>query len=840
MSAPPVRALFRCAIHPLLLLLLFLLNGAGAASLPTIAYFEKAQGLVIQRKVGNEIPDQVGSPREVLLAFSAFGQTMRFELMPNDRLLHGLRSSNLISDRQASIYRGVMPKVPGSWGRFSIADGKIAGVVWDGHELYIVDRASNLASYVQQPSNFEETLVVRASDIYFPIDQPMDGGGTAKTPASDALERAASSLHQRLGAPTRAISLGLVLDYELHRSFTDPVHIALTRANIADGIFSAQANIHLDLQYIESFATEADPFTGTDPAGLLDQLAQLKTNTPALASLGMVHLLTRIELDGDVLGIARLRSICGPDAGVGLTETRGSVIDALIMAHEIGHNFGAPHDGEAGSACQSTPPTFLMAANFSGSSEFSPCSRSQISAMLNDASCLIDVGTSEIELTMAAPPTSVHYKEPLGLTYFVNNIGLASTFDGLIDISAGADATVAMSGATDRRCENLAPQPSQSCNLGNLYSGETVTVEVHVVPDVVGQLSVNAVASASNDTNASNNSKTLELEVLPATDVQADGINNVSINVRPGDVVSYTAIAVNNGDFDTLSSIILSVGGGHRLTSPSNCMSISDQRLECDLGVLAAGGTQSIEFDLIADDTPLDLTDFNAGYVDYELTTTLHDLQPIGNFTQFPFAVWGSIRDLQVGFITPPKNVEVGQTGTFIVFLGNNGPDASAGVHLNIGVEAGVTFDSATPETGACTTGEGFIDCELGLVGVGEAFEIEVSYIGDVAGTYGVGMSHQAAGGWELDNTADVNFATFDVEQSAPPPPPSPPPPDTGGGSGGGGHTSALWLVILGIFSLTQRPSIGPSSVRTGIVFVAVLLTPFNRTMHRAAEVEYP
>jgi hypothetical protein len=49
-----------------------------------------------------------------------------------------------------------------------------------------------------------------------------------------------------------------------------------------------------------------------------------------------------------------MRSDAGGRSTLVIRNTSG------IAAHELGHNFNAPHDGEAG-ACATTAQTFLMA-----------------------------------------------------------------------------------------------------------------------------------------------------------------------------------------------------------------------------------------------------------------------------------------------------------------------------------------------------------------------------------------------------------------------------------------------------------------------------------------------
>ena len=47
-------------------------------------------------------------------------------------------------------------------------------------------------------------------------------------------------------------------------------------------------------------------------------------------------------------------------------------LDSLVSAHEIGHNFGADHDGDSQGSCPNTPSSgFLMAPIVSGTDDFS-------------------------------------------------------------------------------------------------------------------------------------------------------------------------------------------------------------------------------------------------------------------------------------------------------------------------------------------------------------------------------------------------------------------------------------------------------------------------------------
>ena len=69
------------------------------------------------------------------LEFTAFDRAFRLQLSNNQRL------ARLAAGSSVQLYKGTLEGVPGSWTRISIQDGLPRGMIWDGHELFVVDAA---------------------------------------------------------------------------------------------------------------------------------------------------------------------------------------------------------------------------------------------------------------------------------------------------------------------------------------------------------------------------------------------------------------------------------------------------------------------------------------------------------------------------------------------------------------------------------------------------------------------------------------------------------------------------------------------------------------------------
>ncbi len=64
--------------------------------------------------------------------------------------------------------------------------------------------------------------------------------------------------------------------------------------------------------------------------------------------------MTGRNLETQTVGIAYISGLCSAEFGTSLSQSGlDTMRAALIAAHEIGHNFGAPHDGEGN--CATTP-----------------------------------------------------------------------------------------------------------------------------------------------------------------------------------------------------------------------------------------------------------------------------------------------------------------------------------------------------------------------------------------------------------------------------------------------------------------------------------------------------
>jgi hypothetical protein len=146
--------------------------------------------------------------------------------------------------------------------------------------------------------------------------------------------------------------------------------------------------VKISLAPLTVLKTPQEPFSTTVPADLLAQVREYRSAHAAQLDTGVTHLMTGRNLDGAIVGISYMGSVCDSQYADSLSEgAHSTLMSALIAAHELGHTFNAPHDGEPG-ACAATPQTFLMAPQVNFSEQFSSCSLEQIDARIKTAQCL--------------------------------------------------------------------------------------------------------------------------------------------------------------------------------------------------------------------------------------------------------------------------------------------------------------------------------------------------------------------------------------------------------------------------------------------------------------------
>ena len=585
-----------------LLLAFVIMPATSMAERAQVEYSEPLQQLELQR----------GTPADSM-RFNAFGKHFDVQLAPNQNILSLAVRERLTND--VGVYRGEVDGMPGSWVRVVVADGRPQGLLWDGKVMYAIETDNDPSS---------TPVMFRLDDLQIPAGSLTCAQADQQMTASKLLGAVAKDVRPSVEAAAGAdssLDVAVIADFEFASDKgNNTVAELVTRMNNVDGIFSEQLGVQLNLARTDVFTTSNDPFTDESESGsLLDELTDYRNANAEQNANGLTHLFTGRDLDGTTVGVAYTGALCSRRYGAGLTQgTHSASLDSMIAAHEIGHNFGAPHDGTSGSNCEGTAQDFLMAPRLNGSDTFSACSIQQMQDDVNRASCVTPLPTLDIQVVANQPGDSL-LGDSDTVTFVVNNVGTEDAVDTGFEVSLPSSVTLDSITSSIGSCSSGGG--SATCSIGSIGVGSNATVSLTVTSSAPGDARFSATVTTTGDSNSGNDTATLTLGVNPAVDVQAraaasnitrDQSTTVQVTIENDSSIAATTVEVtvsgNSGvriDSASWSSGSCSMSGGIATCQANSLAVQSNNNISVQLTGLDEG-RQSYSVNVSAAETDRD------------------------------------------------------------------------------------------------------------------------------------------------------------------------------------------------------------------------------------------
>ena len=515
-------------VPTLVLLLAFTLNlssiafGKSQESLPEqsqskpfeILYFETLPTLAL-KEAETTTTESSSKASNLTWSVEAFGKQFNFTLEENTRLIAKLPMQKRKKiNKNMKFFLGTLEGIPGSWIRLTHIGKQWSGMFWDGQEAYIIDPMSDIAPALRdilaEPSSGNG--IYRLSDTRDLGTQTCGMGESGGIPAHPmtSFNALIEELEDRVGVTavgaTRNIDMAIVTDQEFTNANADPDAAVIARMNIVDGIFSEQLGVQISLVDVLPLTNNDGGLTSTNAGTLLNQFGNF-TNSPSFNHPGVAHLFSGKNLDGSTIGIAFLRSLCSARFGVGVNQITGSgTTGALTVAHELGHNFGAPHDNQSDSPCAATPGTFLMNPFLNGSDQFSPCSISQIEPIIATSSCItiINFDQADLQPRFQTTPQDAPLGQPFSSIVTVANNGQASALGARVEISIPNGLALENVVTNAGSCSGIGTSTA-TCALNTIPAGAERVITLTLNGASPESFLLIATVFADNDLNLSNN-----------------------------------------------------------------------------------------------------------------------------------------------------------------------------------------------------------------------------------------------------------------------------------------------------------------------------------------------
>ncbi len=374
---------------------------------------------------------------------------------------------------------------------------------------------------------------------------------------------------------------------------------------------------------------------------------------------------------------------------------------------------------------------------------------------------IIELPATDVDLaiTKTASPESVVVGQTLTYTITVNNQGTTSATGVTVTDVLPASVTPLSEAVTPNGTCSRSGQ-TVTCTVATLSPGATSVITLQVVPNETGSIFNTAIVTsneADRDT-ANNTSDRVESNVVPAPNVVAD-LSVVKTSreqsVTVGQTITYD-IAVSNLSGVAASGVIVTD------VLPSNVSFVSavptqgacarnGATVTCNLGTLAANGTQSIVLQVQA---TVEGQVSNSAIIRSNATDQMQENNSSTDVIDVTSVNQGNNVDLSITKTASPAPVIVGQTLTYTIVVSNNGTATATGVVVTDALPAGVTpvSEEITP-AGTCSRNDMTVTCSIDTLAPGASSTITIHVVPTQTGS--IFNTATVAGNEPENNTAN-------------------------------------------------------------------------------------
>jgi len=448
------------------------------------------------------------------------------ELRENTDLLSRVRGA---IPSQARHYAGELTGIVDSWVRVSNIRGHWQGVVSLRGQRFVVDSAAQpdgdgdivldaLSPTELMPGASCATEAVTTSNVTLAKEL---SSGTANADFAAACQT-------KVDGVCLLAELDIAFDLLFQQTFPSTYQDrGAAIVNIIDGYYRNDFGIQFDVLSMKFLTTDLFSTT-TDSSALLSDISNKKNagQIPFVTNNRAVfHLVTGRNFAGTTIGIANVAQLCSSVDNTGTAQivqnTLGQndvPLTALVIAHEIGHNFGAQHDATDNSCDHGFIMDGTLAPN---ATQFSPCSIDEITTKINsipNLSACFEFPVDAVLTAHAANPKNAAANETFTLDYDISetHASVASAELRAAGSFAATGGTFVSATINGLACSVASDGQSYQCVTGS--GGGLLEVTARVAGGAAMTIEANVTVGAgggAKDVDTSNNSASQTVSTSP-------------------------------------------------------------------------------------------------------------------------------------------------------------------------------------------------------------------------------------------------------------------------------------------------------------------------------------